>query len=631
VSVLLLLCLGLIALDVAFRFARSIWQALAWSVTVLGLACYVLAFFRRLGWSDALLILGGALALADLALRVRREGFAPLRQTLKREFCSVFFWVSLALLAAMVLLLRNELILEWDGYNFWAPDVKSLFYRGGYAPRWSNVAYAYGNYTPFMQLLWWWLCRLAGSYQERMLYWGQYLYGMLLMLSVAVRFVPERGKGRVIAGILAPAAAFALPGAACTAWYFAIRVDPIMSMHFGLLLVSTVLPPQTHRRFGQIELLTWCAALALTKSIGVMWAIFAAVFYLLWRGKQERRGLTAGAMLCTAFACGGSWTLFCRLLQRSGYLTNNFAVEARNRLAELRAGTLWTTGYSKGFLDSYTTAFLKTPIHRESTIGVDLTPLGLVLLIVLALVLLRQFGFLPKNRFARTVGFALGSMLIAYAIVFIGQLTMFCRELQYLDPVKAVVLLMRYASPIHIGLLMLIAALATGQAEGASPDAQTGKRRAAAGLLTAAVLIACTSWTDIYHRFWFDPLDETRIEKRLSFEADYAPLFRQTDALPLDQEGVRVLLCTDKAEMNPIVIHRASPVSLVPMELWDDAPAALEEIFGEVDLLHCGYLYVQDCSDEMRALLSECTEAPFAEQTLYRAEHTDRWTLTPVP
>ena len=222
-TVLLLASLLLIALDIAWRYDRGIWQALAWSVTVLGLACYVLAFFRQLGWSDALLLCGGALSLWDLVHRTRAGGKAALGGFVRRELGSVFFWASLALLAALVFLLRQERSLEWDAYNFWAPDVKSLFYRGGYAPRWSNPAYAYGNYTPFMQLLWWWLCHLAGSYQERMLYWGQYLYGMLLLLSVAARFVPERGRGRIAAGLLAPLAAFALPGVACTAWYFAIR------------------------------------------------------------------------------------------------------------------------------------------------------------------------------------------------------------------------------------------------------------------------------------------------------------------------------------------------------------------------------------------------------------------------
>ena len=41
----------------------------------------------------------------------------------------------------------------WDDYNFWATDVKSIFYRNGFADKYANAAPEFGDYPPGTQMM----------------------------------------------------------------------------------------------------------------------------------------------------------------------------------------------------------------------------------------------------------------------------------------------------------------------------------------------------------------------------------------------------------------------------------------------------------------------------------------------
>ena len=623
-----LLCFLLIVFALAWRFGLTVWEPTAWLIALTALICYVLAFFRWMRGIDLFLLAGGVPAAVWLVRRCRAEGGGALRAELKRQFGNLYFLVCAAALAGMLFFLGGEQILEWDGYNLWGPDTKSLWYRDGFAPKYSNPAYEFGDYTPLVQIVWWLFCHLLGSYQERYLFWGYYVFGAVLLFSAAAVFTRGEGKGRLVASVLAPPAALCLPGVACTTWYRALTVDPIMAMLFGTMLCRTVLRPDGDGRFWKIELLTYACALALSKSIGILWGALCALFYLLWWGKERREYGFSGALLAASAVSGGSWIVYCRIMDRHGYLADNFAARALQRFRELRAGTLFAPGsYARSYLGSYVRAFFTEPIHRERTFALDPTPVLLLAGMLLAVFLLRRFGFLPRRKTGRLLAFLLGMLALIYGVVFIGQLTMFYYETQYFEPVKAVTLLMRYASPANIGLLMLLAVFASGRAAGAPlAEAPEGSaevprrtlRRAAAGGLAALVLLSCAGYNEIYRRFFYDYLDAQRITFRASFEETYEPFFRAVEGLPLDEENVRVLLCTWDTDMNPIVINRASPVSFASLELPEDPAAAWDAVAAQSRTLHCGYLYVFGCDPSLTELLSARTAAPFRTQALYR-------------
>ncbi|MBQ4382638.1 MAG: hypothetical protein II794_07880, partial [Oscillospiraceae bacterium] len=125
---------------VARRRGTSPIEEAPWLLCALGLLQYVLAFFGAMSSSDIFLLLGGTAALVLTARWALRRGTKKLLLELRRQLLDPFFVVSLALVITALVLLRQERILEWDGYNFWGPDVKSLFFRDGFAPRYSNPA-----------------------------------------------------------------------------------------------------------------------------------------------------------------------------------------------------------------------------------------------------------------------------------------------------------------------------------------------------------------------------------------------------------------------------------------------------------------------------------------------------------
>ena len=619
----------LLALALGRRRRLSLLETAPWLLCVLGLVCYVLAFFGRMGWIDGLLLAGGLAAAWDL---FRSRGPA-LKKTLRRELADPYLWTCLALLAVMIFCLRGEQILEWDGYGFWGPDTKSLYAREGFAPRYSNAAFRFGNYTPFAQIIWWWFAHLGGSYQERYLFWGYYIFCALLLFALGAQFRRRRPGNSPVGAVVIPLCAVALPGVATTSWYWALVVDPMLAILFGTVLVHIGLRPgEGEGGFWKVRLVTYLAALVLTKSIGFLWGGLAVVFAFLWWRRERRDGPFLLASALTVLVSGGSWWLYCKAMDRSGYLSDSFAHRAGQRLAELRAGDFLATGNNGGYLVSYLKGFFLTPIHQEHSIAIDLSPFALLVLLFAGAVVLWRLGFIPRGKLRRLLLFMGACLVIIYASVTLGQLTMFYDETQYLDPVQAAKLMTRYCAPADLGLLMLLAGFASGNAPGASVPAGGDRRTRIVCLVTAAILLTCTAWNDIGRRFVYDPLDEQRIALRTEYETRFRPFADRVSALPLDAPGVRVLLVTRETAVNPIVVNQVSPVSMDWLMLWGDPAGDLERLKTQAAACHDTYLYLQEGDEAFRGVLAAETGVTPDLETLYplSLDGAGRLTLSPA-
>ncbi|MBQ4381522.1 MAG: hypothetical protein II794_02140 [Oscillospiraceae bacterium] len=614
-SIVLAVAFFAMTFAVARRRGTSPIEEAPWLLCALGLLQYVLAFFGAMSRSDIFLLLGGTAALVLTARWALRRGTKKLLLELRRQLLDPFFIVSLALIITALVLLRQERILEWDGYNFWGPDVKSLFFRDGFAPRYSNPAVNYGNYTPFVQITWWQVLHLAGEYNERYLFWGYYLFGALTLLSVAARF---RDRGPV-AGAVAALCAVILPGVMCTTWYRALTVDPIMAFLFGAVLCEIAFGAKNEedKNWHRCRLFTMTAALVLTKSIGILWGVLAALFALLWRDKdgklQPRLAVTTlGFAAVPAF----SWIIYCRLMDRAGYLTGAFGPQLRARLSELMSGTFLSSGNTAGFIKSYIQAFFLTPVHRESTPAIDLSPFAGAVIILAGALLLWKLGFVTKKQGKALFFFSLGALVLIYLVVSIGQLTMFYREEQYLDPVNAVTLMARYCSPGTIGLFMLICAL-TGR-EG--PETEVKKPvRITAMCLAGVIILSCGAYNEMYRRFISDPLDPRREELRQGFEERYAAFIETAHRIPLDRKGSRIILGVYGMDMNPIVYNAASPASVDGLVLNGNLEYALWDLDYLAKADHAGYLYLRSAYEDLVSALSLKTAGgEFRVGVLYR-------------
>lgn len=63
---------------------------------------------------------------------------------------------ALLMTAVVTICVGSKLVSWWDDYNFWATDVKSIYYLDGFAGKYTNVAPEFGDYPPATQMIKWW-------------------------------------------------------------------------------------------------------------------------------------------------------------------------------------------------------------------------------------------------------------------------------------------------------------------------------------------------------------------------------------------------------------------------------------------------------------------------------------------
>lgn len=598
----------------AVRFRSSLTETLPAALCSIGIVLYGLAFFQKLHWITAILALC-LLLLALLFLReARRRGLraalrlacGPLRETQ--------FWVIAAAVTAVILLVGYRQVLEWDAYSFWASDIKSLFYRNGFAERQSNVASAYGDYPPNLQLMIWWFLHMCGRFDEGLLFGGYFLYSGLLLFSLTGRLHLKGTVRQVIAGAAAAALLFALPSVVDTSWYRALYVDPVMAILWGCLLCTIALEHRCTEGFWYFKCLVLLAAMTLTKSIGFLWGLYAVVFYLVWHGFGKKQLVRAGGMAAAVAAGCIPWNLYCRLLERTTYLTDSIGPSVGNRVQEILQGTFFSSGNNLAYIKSYIKAFLFESVHRARTWAVDLTPALVMLLVFGVFLMFYRVRWLSRGQFLRLAGFALGVYGLTYCILLCSHLTIFYNESQYLQTANMLTQMTRYGAPMNLGFLLLGAAVCMERLE--LPPQKGAYARAVLPGLAALTVLLCAGYSTMADCLiaGHDPLNPQRLEKRALFLDSYGDFLEEIAQVPLDGEGQRVLLLYSSAEYNPIVTFFASPVSVQTARYYEGM--APETLWSIVDRAGASWVYVQDGTEAELALLDSILDG-CRVQTLY--------------
>lgn len=629
-TAVVLICILFIVSALCWKFHEHVLGILPWVLCGIGAVLYLLAYLRCMSLIDWVLIVCGVCAVAYITRKTRKDGADKLVDELKRQFLDSHLWAAVIILVAACVLLQGEKILEWDGYNVWGPDTKGLYYHDGFAPKYSNPAPGFGNYTPMAQIIWWWFLHLGGVYDEQYIFFGYYIFGALMLFSVADKFRAADRYRNVLYAVLACVTAVVLPGVACTAWYRALCADPLSAILFGALLSELIHRPKEDRLLWRAKLLTGFFCLPLIKSVAILPALLAAGFCFIWLGREKAERKFAFACLAVTAASSLSWVVFCRLTDRTGYLTSSFSSALSARLSELKAGVLFTQGYTRGYIVSYIRAFVFSPIHREKTWAIDLSPLMLLAILFLAAFALWKVGCVPKDKIKSLVVFMVLTTAVLYAVLGIGQLTMFYEETQYLEPANALTLMTRYCSPASIGLLMLLFSFSSGRAEGADANLPSA-RQAVCCAVSSVLILSCGAYVEMGKRFIYDSLDQQRIELRGEYCALYEDFLEKIADIPIREESSRVLLGHYETYMNPIVVNEASPVSFVSVYLSGSAESGLSALIQEAERSHSGYLYLNGASDELIVALSEYINEPFMVRQLYKtAEVGDLSSLYPV-
>jgi len=604
---------------VAWHFEDTLIGVLPYGMLALGFLLYALGFLGALGAVDFVLLALGLGAGCGLALRVRREGAKALFVELRRQLLDPHLWVCAGMLVIMCLLLRGEKLLEWDAYNFWGPDTKSLFFRGGYAPVGSNAAPRFGDYPPFCQLIFWWVCHLTRTYNEQYLYFGYYILGALMLYSVAVRFESPGKVGRWVTAILAGLMAVMLPGVVTVAWFRSIYVDSILAMVFGAALVLIVCGPKEKPALWSIKIGLCVAALTLIKSVGILWAALALVFLELWRHKEK--GLRPLGLACAGGAglAYGSWKIFCAAMGRTTYLSDSFSGRLGDRVSDVQGAGLLAGENTRPLLSAFGKALTVTPVHGQNTWAVDFSILGFVVIFFVAAWALGRWGFYPREKRRRLMVFMGLCLGIGYLVVLVGQMTMFYYETQYFEPANAVMMLARYCAPAHVGLLMLLCALASGRTEGAAVK-RPSRKAAVAAALAGAVIFLSSAYVEMGWRFISDPLDDARVQWRSTYEQRFEGFFAAIAAIPLDAPRSRVLLGIHKISMNPIVINAAAPVGFVHVDLSGENDADADLLLARMAEGAEGYVFLHSGGEGLAEALSGRLGQTVEFGVLYRIE-----------
>lgn len=113
--------------------------------------------------------------------------------------------------------------------------------------------------------------------------------------------------------------------------------------------------------------------------------------------------------------------------------------------------------YQSGMVKAFAEAFLSWPLHRGRTFAIDLSPLGLFLILLVFVGLLWKLGLLERRKAVYLGGFLAAVGVVFYSINLISHLTIFAVETQYLEPFGMVSSIERYGAPFTIGGLYLLA------------------------------------------------------------------------------------------------------------------------------------------------------------------------------
>lgn len=590
-----------VSLLLSVRFQDSLTRTAPITLCSAVLLLYVLAFFRKMAWIDAI---SGLCLLGLLALFVRqgrKRGFRAALKTALAPFQNVQFWINIALLTAIVLLVNYRQVLEWDAYSFWGADIKSLYYRGGFAEKNSNVAAAFGNYPPMMQLSVWWFMHLFGRYHEGLLFGGYYFFGTLLLLRLTDRLHFSKVWQKLAGGSLCAVALFLLPSVADTSWYRTLCADPIMGILFGCLLVELFSGQERSKGFFLYQCCVLTASVCLSKSIGFMWAAFAVVFLLVWRGWNAASLKRAAAMLGAGGAACASWSLFCQALSRASYLSDQLGDTLGARLEELVNGTFLSAGNNAAYIDSFAQAFLYSPVHRENTRALDLSPALVILTVLILFVVFWRCGWLSKGQLAKLSVFFVGACAATYFVLLCGHLSIFYSETQYTEPLNMVTTMTRYGCPVMTGFLMLVFAIGAEHLRPTGAPGPARTLRAIAAGLPLLLVFSAAGYNDVSKCAirGADPLNPQRIEKRAQFQRDMKPfLDAVAQTVPLEGEGQRVLLLIDYAHDSPIISYCASPISIRSLPCSELSPFTAEGFLSALEHSGAKWLYVQDAPEE---------------------------------
>lgn len=585
-GVITILAVFIMAAFIAVKCREDFYDTFPMTVSGLILLLYVLAFSKNLLLIDwlSLGLLGG---IGVYCISHWHKNGKELALQLKTE---VFSWKSLLLLVAMLLItfiVKDKAAIWWDDVNYWAVDAKALYFNNGFAGKYGNVAPEFGDYPPAVQLFKWFFLHLAPTFKEGLMFGAYHCLNLIYVLPL----LSGLKKKNPLYYVLGLTGAFLLPGIVDGVAQEGTCADVTMGLVYGAYLWAAFDDKEHKESFYFIRMTLYLCVLVLTKSVGIEWAFFGVVFFLLVYTKRlkEKNISFKSKLKPMLFMCGaclvteGSWLMFCLLNRRVAKLTGAGIKMATSGNFSLPDNTMTKMGH-------FLRGFAFHPMHMDNTWGVDLSSLALLLLLFIVVFLFWKKQILRKWEAQRTMLFIILTAMAAYGIIFLGHLTIFAGELQYLDDAIMAKSIARYGAPFSVGLIYLLM--------GIFIFAEHGKKLPAYGICLAFVLLT-TSLPGAYRTLYGyrENLQEDIAGRASMVEEDARIFLEKANELKEKNEDIfetRILYLRDDKTIHWVkdtyISYEASPLPVVYGGIAADTMTEADMI-QKIKESHAKYLY----------------------------------------
>ena len=580
------------------------------------LTLYVLAFCHRLNLIDGIGILIIVLFGGWLISR-KREQRAAFGKMCLINVTQPSFIAAVLLLAVVILCTSQKAVSWWDDINFWATDVKSLYYLNGFAGKYGNVAPEFGDYPPGGQLIKWWFLHFdPHQFREGLAFAGYYFMNLVFMLPL---FRKMRGRNvLVIAGMAL--SLWLLPGIAEVYGYDGFCADLTMACIYGGFLFAVIDRDGKKDGFYYGRLMLYLSVLVLVKSVGFIWALFGLIFLTVY---QFRNGIAKRLRLlvvCAAPAItGGSWMFFCLLMRR---VTKTTATAVTYMTTDEYGISGYTGDFAKAFLE----AFVKMPLHKNKTPVLDMTPLSFYLCICLLVIFFYRKDMMPKKQGRLVLWFSIMSGALFYGIIFIAHITIFATETQYLEASGMISSIERYGAPFTIGTLLFLAQIWMDCGGSLFTRAKWSFLQKYGPCICLILFVALTAeWQTGYHGLigYRKEVQEQLAERKDMIDEDAVVFLEKIEQLGT---GHSARVCYVQRDDEPRWVRNsytnmeASPISVVykVVNLDDAVPDWMAQ---EIRDSHAEYLYVEKTDADVEKVFNIMTDAgTFSCEVLYRIE-----------
>ncbi len=558
-------------------------------------------------------------------IRERLFGFGTY---IKENVPEAGFVAYLTLCILLPITLHARTVTWWDDINFWATDLKSLYYLGGFAHKYTNVSPQFGDYPPGVQLAKWFLVHMdRATFREDLAFVGYYLFNLSFVMQIFKRI---KGKTSLL-GIPLAFIAWAFAGIGEIYGYSGFCADLSMAYLFGSVLICatenmTRVTSAARSICEGIYPALYLVVLVIAKSTGFIWTFFGVVIwvvtYLLGgsgKDNPEQKGfrekLPGIITVCAApLITGASWMLFCLRNHRVAQTTSTM-------VTYMTTDDYGLSAYKSDFASAFLKGFFLEPLHLDHT-WIDLPAAGIFILIVILLVLFRKKGYLSGRSGLFMCIFLPVMGLIYYVVIFCAHLTMFATETQYLEASAMAASIERYGAPFVMGTMLCLAYIWMGNcgctevsvsstgdklssADPVVKDQETGITLFSRTWILVIAVIALTNIPAAFNGFIGymknDDVDKANEMRADMIDAESSAFLQMIDDSGItdrciSEGGLRICRVRDGAYYrvaDTYVAYEASPVSVM-------APSVkLSDIDGNtfvqmVNETHAEYVYVDE-------------------------------------